>query len=442
MNAAGQYEGGRKPTELLKGLDYSVLQQCMHCGMCLPTCPTYDLTGLERHSPRGRIALMRAIADDKLPLSPVFGEEMYFCLGCLACKSACPAGVDYPQLFEVARAEIEASGVLNSPLRRLIRWVVLKEVFSHNGLLHAMGRALYLYQASGLQGVIRHSGILKFLPNRLMELERLTPKIQRKFSQELIQMEESPSSPKYLVGFLTGCVQEMLYADVNRQTVDVLLAAGCEVLTPRNQLCCGSLHAHNGELELAKEFARKLIDQFPLDRLDAIISNAGGCGSHLRNFDQLLVDDPEYAGKARVWSAKLKDIHEWLVEIGFHEKLKEGKALQEEGQVTYHDSCHLCHGQGIVTQPRLLLKAIPGIELVELPEASRCCGSAGIYNLTQPEAAMQLAERKLNNILKTGCTTVAAANPGCLLQLQSAAEAKGVNLEIVHPVTLIARHLT
>lgn len=410
--------------------------------MCLPSCPTYDLTKLERHSPRGRIALMRAIADEQIPTTHTFGQEMYFCLGCLACRTACPAGVDYPHLFEMARAEVERTEVLSTPVRKFIRWGILKLLFSSQFLLHFLGRLLYFYQAAGLQSLLRKSGLLKLLPKRIGQIERLTPSVQRRFSCQLIEAEESPANPRFTVGLLTGCVQDMLYADANRDSVDVLLAAGCRVVTPRGQLCCGSLHAHNGELELAKEFARKLMDQFDLYRVDAIITNAGGCGSHLRHFDQLLEKDPLYREKAALWSSKLKDIHEWLVQIGFDRQLHAlGASASRPQRITYHDSCHLCHGQGIFNQPRQLLRAIADIELVELEEASWCCGSAGIYNLTQPDTAEKLAERKMNNLLKTGCDTVAAANPGCMLQLEKAAEVRGVKLEIVHPVAIMKRAL-
>jgi len=426
---------------LLQNLDYSVLQQCMHCGMCLPTCPTYDLTKLERHSPRGRIALMRAIADDKIEVTRTFGEEMYFCLGCLACKTACPAGVDYPHLFEMARAEVERTGVLNSPSRKLIRWSILSVLFSRQPLLHFFGRLLYLYEATGIQALLRKSGLMKWMPKRLRQMERLTPTIQRRFSHELIRPDETPAAPQFTVGLLTGCVQDMMYADVNRDTADVLLAAGCRVVTPRGQLCCGSLHAHNGELELAREFARKLVDQFNLDEVDAIITNAGGCGSHLRHYDRLLEDDPVYSKKAAIWSSKLKDIHEWLIEIKFDLQLQSAPIQSHRQRVTYHESCHLSHGQGIVKQPRRLLQSLPGLELVELPESNWCCGSAGVYNLTQPDTAAQLAERKLDHILETGCATVVTANPGCLLQLQKFAEGRSLKLEVLHPISIIASAL-
>lgn len=422
----------------LKGLDYSVVQQCMHCGMCLPTCPTYDITKLERHSPRGRIALMRAIADERMEATETFADEMSYCLGCLACKTTCPAGVDYPQLFEMARAEVERSGVRRGLFRKYIRWGTLRLLFGRQWLLHLFGRTLWLYQASGLQSLLRKSGIFKILPQRLRMMESMTPDIQAKFSHQLIHEVEQPSVSvsQYRVGLLTGCVQDMLYADINRDTATVLLDAGCTVITPRGQLCCGSLHAHNGEYALSKGYARKLIDQFDLDDLDAIITNAGGCGSHLRHYDRLLADDPTYAEKARKWSSKLKDIHEWLVEIDY---VPQGRPSATPWTVTYHDSCHLAHGQGITAQPRQLLKEIPGLTLVDLPEANWCCGSAGVYNLTQPDTAAQMARRKLDNIRKTGCTTVATANPGCLLQLQKFAEMQGMTLEVLHPVTLLAR---
>ena len=428
----------------LKGLDYSVVQQCMHCGMCLPTCPTYDITKLERHSPRGRIALMRAIADDKLDVTKTFADEMSYCLGCLACKTACPAGVDYPQLFEMARAEVERSGVKDNLPRRLVRWATLRVLFGNQKLLHLFGRSLYFYKASGVQKLLRKSGLLKILPKRLQQMERMTPDMQAKFSHQLIRETEIPSdvAASYTVGLLTGCVQDMMYADVNRDTMEVLVNARCTVLTPRGQLCCGSLHGHNGEHELAKDYARKLIDQFDLNTVDAIITNAGGCGSHLRHYDRLLADDPDYAEKAKQWSAKLMDIHEWLSEINYQPKLPADRAnAPERRRITYHDSCHLAHGQGIVQQPRKLLQALPNFELVELPESNWCCGSAGVYNLTQPDTAAELAERKIDNIEKTGCLTVATANPGCLLQLQKFAEMRGLRLDVRHPISLIAESI-
>ncbi|HWQ92184.1 MAG TPA: (Fe-S)-binding protein [Clostridia bacterium] len=419
----------------LKGLDYSVVQQCMHCGLCLPTCPTYEATKVERHSPRGRIALMRAVADGRLEMSREFAEEMYFCLGCLACMSACPAGVNYAELFEHARAEAEESGVLKAPKRNLIRSFAIHWLFMDLNRLQLVGRALRLYQELGFQQLVRQSGILRLLPKRLRELEAMTPDIQPRFSAELI----SPVTPaagqrRYRVGLLVGCAQDLIFSDINRDTAEVLARNGCEVITPPEQHCCGSLHAHNGEWDLAGILARKQIDQFPPEQFDAIITNAGGCGSHLKHYHKLLATDPAYRDRAKLWDAKVKDIHEWLVEIG----AKLPSASLPEQVVTYHESCHLSHGQKIVGQPRALLRMIPNLRLIELPESSWCCGSAGVYNLVQPEMANQLLERKLHHIQSTGATTVATANPGCLLQVINGAKQRGLNLRVAHPITLLA----
>lgn len=419
----------------LKGLDYSVVQQCMHCGMCLPTCPTYDATKQERHSPRGRISLMRAIADDRLEVTRTFGEEMYFCLGCLACMTACPAGVNYAELFEHARAEVETVGVLNGPKRNLIRGFAVRWLFMDLSRLQLLGKAMRLYQALGIQALIRHSGVMKLMPKRLQELEAMTPPIQADFSAELI----APVTPavgvkRYRVAMLIGCAQDLIFSDVNLDTVEVLARNGCEVVTPPEQQCCGSLHAHNGEWDLARHLARKQIDQFPPGQFDAIITNAGGCGSHLKHYAKLLAGDARYEQRAHEWDRKVKDIHEWLAEIGIRPPVTNGSTQV----VTYHESCHLSHGQKIVTQPRQLLRAIPNLKLVELPESSWCCGSAGIYNIVQPEMAGKLLDRKLAHIKSTGALTVATGNPGCLLQLINGARAQGMPLRVVHPITLLA----
>ena len=423
----------------LASLDYSVVQQCMHCGLCLPTCPTYDATKLERNSPRGRIALMRSIADGRMEATKTFADEMYFCLGCLACMTACPAGVNYAELFEHARAEAEASGVLNTPRRNAIRNFTLRWLFMDLSRLQLLGVAMRLYQQLGLQTLLRRSGILKLVPARLRELEAMTPDINLEFSADLIAPVTPPLGAKrYRVALLTGCAQDLIFSDVNRDTAEVLAQNGCEVITPPEQYCCGSLHAHNGEWELAQQLARKQIDQFPPEQFDAIISNAGGCGSHLKHYQKLLADDPKYFGRAVLWDRKLKDIHEWLGEIGVRAPAASGSANGEKLNVTYHESCHLCHGQKVTAQPRELLRAIPNLRLVELPESSWCCGSAGIYNLIQPEMANDLLDRKIRHIKSTGATVVATGNPGCLLQLVNGAKEHGLNLRVVHPITLLA----
>ena len=418
----------------LKDLDYSVVQQCMHCGLCLPTCPTYDATKLERNSPRGRIALMRAIADGQLEATKTFADEMYFCLGCLACMTACPAGVNYAELFEHARAEAEQSGVLDSPRRDAIRGFTLRWLFMDLSRLQLVGHVLRLWQQLGLQSLLRRSGLLNLLPKRLRELEAMTPVVCDHFTADLVApVTTATGAKKFRVAMLAGCAQDLIFSDVNRDTVEVLARNGCEVHTPPDQHCCGSLHAHNGEWELAQRLARKNIDQFPPDQYDAIITNAGGCGSHLKHYAKLLAGDAAYEPRAHEWDRKVQDVHEWLARTGITPPV-----AGPEQVVTYHESCHLCHGQKITAQPRQLLNAIPGVKLVELPEANWCCGSAGIYNLTQPEMAGELLERKMKHIRSTKCEVVATGNPGCLLQIVNGAKAEGLPLRVAHPVTLLA----
>jgi glycolate oxidase iron-sulfur subunit len=430
---------------LLQQLDYSILQQCIHCGMCLPTCPTYDATKHETSSPRGRIALMRAVADGKLDAnSSQFADEMYFCLGCLACETACPAGVNYAEMLEHARAEVGFCGALarRSAAARVGGWL-MRWLFAKPARLRAVARLL---RAVNIPPAI--------LPARLRVLYELRPRIGDKFSFDLIREVESPgrmvapaSLPassastgrdacatgvvKYRVGLLTGCVQDVAYADVNRDTVDVLLANGCEVVTPRTQVCCGSLLAHNGELDLARQLARRNLDAFDLQNLDAIIVNSAGCGSFMKRYRHLLPDEP----RASLWDKKVKDITEFFAEIGIHPS----SLIPHPSRVTYHEACHLVHGQKISQPPREVLRSIPGLELVELPEATWCCGSAGIYNITQPEMSMALLERKMKHIAATGAQVVATGNPGCIGQLRYGAQRFGVNVEVLHPVTLLAR---
>ncbi len=433
---------------LLKSLDYSVLQQCMHCGMCLPTCPTYDETKFERSSPRGRIRLMREVADGRLAVSPAFAEEMSYCLGCLACQTACPAGVDYATLFETARGEVERQQVVGGLRRRFIRWVTLSVLFRRPRLLRAFGRALWLYQRLGVQSAVRALGIPRILPKRLRRLEAMTPTVRPPFSNKRIQPTESASQPKYRVALLTGCVQDLLYANINRATADVLLANGCEVLTPPVQYCCGSLHAHNGELDLARDLARKNLDLFPVAELDAIITNAGGCGSHLKKYAELLHDDAAYHERAKQWDAKVRDIHEWLIQINCRPPKAAplpaaSSSLQPPGSsllITYDASCHLLHGQKIARQPLELLRLIPGVKLVPLPESDWCCGAAGVYTITQPEQSAKLLARKIDHLASTGAQVLASGNPGCLLQLETGAgrDLRTAGIRVCHPVELLS----
>ncbi|MBC2608075.1 (Fe-S)-binding protein [Pelagicoccus albus] len=423
----------------LANLDYSVLQQCMHCGMCLPTCPTYSITKRERNSPRGRIAWMRAIADGELDLDEEFADEMSYCVGCLACTTACPAGVDYVHMLETARTEVEASGVKSTPLRSAIRYFSMRVLFKQPRLLDFVGRILRLYQNSGAQESFRKWGLTTLLSPQMQALEPNTPRMQDKFSDELIEEWEKPSGEtRYRVAVLTGCVQSLTFSDVNRATVDVLLENGCAVYTPRLQHCCGSLHAHNGDHDSAVDLAKKQIDAIDPFAFDAIISNAGGCGSHLKHYDRLLSEDTRYAEAAKEWSRKLKDVSEWLVEIGFR-KPSGISDPAEKGTLTYHEACHLCHGQKITAQPREILKSLPGFEFTECKNSDRCCGSAGIYSITQPDTANELLRQKLEAVEDTGASVLALGNPGCHLHIENGLKAGDAKTEVVHPVVLLAR---
>lgn len=396
----------------------------------MPTCPTYDATKHETSSPRGRIALMRAVADGRLAAnSAQFADEMYFCLGCLACETACPAGVDYAEMIEFARAEVEQGGAKAGAKRNLIRALALHWLFAKPSRLRLVAKLLRIDQATGFSRAIAW-----MLPKRLRELRAVQPKICGKFSLELIRETESPAmSSRYRVGLLTGCVQDVAYAEVNRDTVDVLLANGCEVFTPRDQVCCGSLMGHNGELGLARWLARQNLEAFPVEKLDAIIVNSAGCGSFMKRYRHLLPNDP----RAKIWDEKVYDIHEWLVKIGIRAP-REG-TRPTKIRLTYHEACHLVHGQKISRQPRELLRAISGVELVELTESTWCCGSAGIYNITEPEMSLALLERKMKHIAATGAQVVATGNPGCIGQIRCGARKLGLKVEVVHPVTLLAQ---
>jgi len=426
----------------LQGLDFSILQQCMHCGMCLPECPTYGETLRERHSPRGRISLMRAVAEGELAADAAFAEEMAYCIGCLACTSACPAGVDYATLLEAARAQAEAAPLVRAPRRGFYRWLTLRVLFRRPGLLRVAGRVLAFWQRSGLEGIARRWGLLRVLPAELRRAEPLAPRLAREFTHDWVG-EVTPPAPgvarRGRVAVLSGCVQDLVFGRINRDTVEVLAANGFEVHVPRGQPCCGSLHAHNGDPQSAHELARRLMAQVPPERFDFIVSNAGGCGSHLRRYSQLCAGDPEWDPVARAWDAKVRDIHELLAEVGWRQPPVAPPGW-EGRRVAYHDACHLAHGQGVRAAPRAILDGLPGIQRVNLPEADWCCGSAGIYTLTQPESSARLLERKVGQVAPLAVDAVVLANPGCHLQVERglAADPRTAAVRVVQPVELLA----
>ena len=324
------------------------------------------------------------------------------------------------------------------PRRQFWRAVTLGFLFKRPRALRAFGRALGLAQRSGLQTLARRSGLNRLLPSELRRLEPRAPAIARTFSNGLIARREIPrGTSRHRVALLTGCIQDLVFPDINRDTADVLLANDCTVDTPSLQPCCGSLHAHNGDLETAATLARQMIDTIPPADYDAIITNAGGCGSHLRHYSSLLADDPQYREAARMWDCKVRDVQEWLAEIQW--RAPTAQPLDTTVKVTYHESCHLVHGQKISRQPRAVLSSLPGLSLVELPESTWCCGSAGIYALTQPHQAEALLQRKLAHITETGADIVATANPGCHLQIARGLADAGLATRVMHPVTLLAR---
>ncbi len=417
----------------LKDLDYSVLQQCIHCGMCLPTCPTYDATKKETSSPRGRIALMRAVADEKLQISPSFAKEMYFCLGCLACETACPAGVKYHELIETARAESELQGVLESPGRNLLRGFFLRWLFVSRPRLRFLARILHWFQATGLQSAFRRLGLFHLLPKSLRDLEALTPKISSSFTR--LGKIHKGHGPR--VGLLIGCVQDIAFAEVHQDTLFVLEQNGCEVVLPAKQECCGSLHAHHGDLETARVLARKNLDAFDVQNLDAILINAAGCGAHMKHYGNLLCNDPSYAAKAAAWSHKVRDISEFLIDIGYRKPSSTSAA--QRTPLVYHEACHLVHAQKVSSQPREILESLPDFECLELSEATWCCGSAGIYNITHPETASELLHRKISHIARSGALVVASANPGCTLQIIAGLRDRGLQIAVEHPISLLAK---
>jgi glycolate oxidase iron-sulfur subunit len=413
---------GNRAPGLLAANGHTVedLRKCVHCGICLPQCPTYVTLGEEMDSPRGRLYLMRAVAEGRLELSETVTRHLDLCLGCRACETACPSGVPYGRLLETARADIERRG---RPHADRVRRSALFSLFPHPDRIRTALSGLRLYQASGLQALARRSGVLSLFP-RLAALESLVTGTPRGDDMPDVMFAERPRRGR--VGLLTGCVQRFLYSDVNRDTARLLALAGYDVVIPRNQGCCGALDVHAGRLESFRGRARALASAFPAD-LDFLVVNAAGCGSAMKEYGHW-VDDSQVQALAD----KTRDVSELLAEA----ELPLGSLPIT---VTYHDACHLAHGQRIRVQPRALLRRIPGLTLIELAESDLCCGSAGVYNLLEPAIADQLLRRKVDRILETGARTVVAGNPGCLLQIAKGCRERGVAVEVVHPVQLLAR---
>jgi glycolate oxidase iron-sulfur subunit len=435
-----------KPVSAFVGIDipnYDVLTNCMHCGLCLPTCPTYAITGLEKSSPRGRIRLIKAVADGELPITAGFVHEMNFCLDCQACETACPAGVKYGSLVEAAREQI-ARGRHENAMTRITKTVVMEWAFMKQSRLKLIARFMWLFQASGLQWFLLKTGALKLVSRKLDAIQPLSPSISKKFSSdELPEVTLPIGAPRYRVGFLTGCIMDVAFADVNIDTVKLLLHHGCTVVVPGGQACCGSLQAHNGGLEAAREMAKHNIELFDRADLDYIVLNSAGCGAFMKEYKHLFESDPVWGPRASRVSNKTKDITEFLVETGYRPAVPGSTKTGSHGvvrkRVSYHDACHLVHTQKITMQPRELLKSVPGIDYAELPEASWCCGSAGIYNIVQYEDSMKMLARKVENIQKIKPDIIVTGNPGCMLQIQHGLREKGMDIELVHTATFLWR---
>jgi glycolate oxidase iron-sulfur subunit len=406
-----------------------LINECVHCGFCLATCPTYALWGEEMDSPRGRIYLMKLGLDGQVSLDSTFVHHMDNCLGCMACLTACPSGVKYDKLIEATRAQIERNyprPMLDGILRRMIF-----EIFPRSDRLRLLLGPLRIYQRSGLQSLVRRSGLLKLLPESLRAIENLTPSAPQK-PVALPERLPAQGEPRLRAGLLLGCVQSVFFPEVNAATARVLAAEGCEVLVPRHQGCCGALMIHAGEEKAALDYARRTIDAFEREPVDTIVINAAGCGSNMKDYGYLLRDDPNYSERAKAFSAKCRDISEVLAAL-------EPRAPRHPLplKVAYQDACHLQHAQGVRSQPRTVLGAIPELQILETAEASLCCGSAGIYNLVRPGPAKELGDRKVQNVLATAPDLVATGNPGCLLQLQSGLRQAGSDVPVVHMIELV-----
>lgn len=430
-------EQQRIQTEFQEKMNQDELLNCMRCGFCLPTCPTYIESGYqETHSPRGRIALMKAVVDGLIEPDEDFERSLDLCLGCRACEPVCPSGVNYGHLLEDARDIVNQNKKFSMPVR-VVRKAVFKGLFPHQNRMRGLTGLIGFYQRSGLQKVARGTGVMKLFPESLATMEKVLPQVPT--------MKEMKNRPEHLeaigtkthkVAFFSGCLMDTMFLETNNATMKLLQLAGCEIVIPSEQACCGALHGHSGEKDDAKALARRNIKAFEDTGVDFIITNAGGCGAFLVDYDHLLKDEPEWKDRAKAFTDKIKDISQILVEVGFHEKVK----LELPHQIiTYQDSCHLRNVMKTASAPRTLLKAIKGVEYREMQNADRCCGSAGIYNIVESEMSMQLLDSKMVQAKETHATTIVTANPGCLLQMKLGIEREGLasNMSGVHIVDLL-----
>ncbi len=415
--------------------EYSVYSHCVHCGLCLNHCPTYRLWGQEADSPRGRIRQIELVDQGKLELGDSFVEHIDRCLDCRACETACPSGVEYGRLVETARAQIEQH--YKRPFAsRLARDFVYRRLLPYPSRIATAARFLKFYQRSGLAALARATGVLRLLG--LQDRERLLPRVDSEFFfAELGKTFPAHGTRRARVALFAGCVAQVTFSELNRATIRVLQANGCEVVVPEGQVCCGALPNHAGVRDVARDLARKNFGAFPVDEFDAIVTNAAGCGSTLKEYGRLFApEDPAYAQAAK-FTQKMRDVTEFLAELGLTASLGAVPL-----RVTYQDSCHLAHGQRIREAPRKLIRAVPGVELIEMPLADQCCGSAGVYNVTETEASLELLSRKMDCVKQTQTRAIVTANPGCILQLRAGASIHATDQEVLHVVELLDRSIS
>lgn len=401
---------------------------CVHCGMCLEACPTYQETGEEHQSPRGRVYLIQAVAEGKIDVNEAFADPVFTCLDCRACETACPADVQVGGLIEEARGQIRQAMPL-SGFKGLVSNTMLKVIFPHPNRLNRLSGFMRFYQKSGLQKVARKTGVLNVLPTHLKDMESILPDVGKSVLHSYPETVPAEGETKGRVAMLTGCVMDVMFTDVNEATVRVLTHNGYEVGLPKAQRCCGALHVHAGDRETGKRLAKQNIEAFK--EYDKVLVNAAGCGCALQEYPELFRNDPEMKEKAEDFSAKVEDVSKFLYDNDFKRPKAELKT-----RVTYHDACHLAHGQGVRFEPRQLLKEIPGVEMVDLPDADRCCGSAGIYNLTHPEMAGVLLDRKIDDV-PDDVEMISMGNPGCMLQIAMGVAKHGRSEKVVHTVQLL-----
>jgi glycolate oxidase iron-sulfur subunit len=413
-----------------EGPAQSDLDKCVHCGLCLNACPTYRELGVEMDSPRGRIYQMNQVANGA-PITPSYVNHLELCLACRGCETACPSGVPYGRMIEAARAQIEYRRK-PSFWNRFLKTVFFEKLLPSPAALQVAGAALYLYQISGLQRLARATGALKLF-GKLASLEALSPRAEIPFfSSKIGKTFPAIGERRYRVAFLAGCIANVAFARLNEATVRVLQRNGCEVVIPGGQTCCGALHLHSGLREQAQALARKNVDAIPANDFDAILTNAAGCGSTLKEYDELLGHDPAYRTQAEEFASCMKDVLEFLHTIGVNPEMGAVDAV-----ATYQDSCHLAHGQKIKDAPRSLLKAVPGLVYREMPMADLCCGSAGIYNVMHNDMALQILQHKMEYVSATNASLIATANPGCMLQLAAGVRLFGDGQRVAHVVEVL-----